>query len=144
MIDVRGAPRASFGRWLLTAFAADAVAASALVGVGGVALEIAPRRLVLPWGMVFEAFFVSSVLIYWARLAIERPRACALRFAFAVFAGTANLLLAVALSLAWLGIASAPVLIEYGAAAIPLGLGLAAVFIYFMVVGRLKARSAGG
>jgi hypothetical protein len=75
----------SFWRWTFLSLASWGVCQAVLIFLAGLALNLSPRSLLLPYLLLLWCGFVGGTLIYWARQSYPRPRAGAIRFTFAIF-----------------------------------------------------------
>ena len=74
-----------FGIFIAVVFGGHAVGMAIFVGLIGLILGIPVRNLLVPYTTLVYCGLVLSPLLYWVRLARERPKSCALRFAVAMF-----------------------------------------------------------
>lgn len=74
-----------FGIFIAVVFGGHAAGIAIFVGLAGIILGIPAHNLLVPYMTLLYCGLVLSPLLYWARLARERPKSCALRFAIAMF-----------------------------------------------------------
>ena len=96
----------NFGEWTAVIFVGNAIGSAILLGVAGVIFGLPLRGLFVPYTMLLYCGLVLSPFLYWARLAREQPKLCAIRLAIAMFLYMQVLMLALAISTIRLGILS--------------------------------------
>ena len=115
----------NFGTWTVVIFVGHAIGTGIFIGFAGFALALPPRRLLVPYMMLLYCGLVLSPLLYWARLAREQPKTCAIRLAIASFLYAQVLMLALGISAIRLGVLSqtealnnyAPIMVPFTALA---------------------------
>jgi hypothetical protein len=75
----------NFGLWTVVIFVGHAIGMAIFIGLAGILLSIPARSLLGPYTTLVYCGLVLSPLLYWARLARERPKSCAIRFGIAMF-----------------------------------------------------------
>jgi hypothetical protein len=132
-----------FGIFVAVVFGGNAAGMAIFVGFLGLILAIPARSLVVPYLTLLYCGLVLSPLLYWARVAREQPRSCALRFATAMFCYLQVIMLALAVSAIRLHILSKAETVRYfGLLIVPLS---AFMFVasYFVAWRTVKRRQAG-
>ena len=133
----------NFGKWTAVIFVGNAFGTATFLGVAGVIFDIPLRRLLIPYTLLLCCGLVLSPFLYWARLAREQPKSCAIRFAIAMFLYMQVLMLALAISTIRLGILSkTAALNEYAPVMVPFT-ALASVAGYVITRQMFQARSRG-
>ena len=99
-------PGESFGFFLAAGIGGNALGVAAFVGSIELILGAPVRSLAAPYVALLVPGFVLPPFLYWARLARDRPRSCALRFAIGMLAWTLPFTLALGFSAVWLHILS--------------------------------------
>ena len=133
----------NFGIWTGVIFVGHAIGMAIFIGLAGLILSIPARRLLVPYTTLAYCGLVLSPLLYWARLARERPKSCAVRFGIAMFLYLQVLMLALGLGAIRLGIVSqAAALNDYAPFMIPFS-ALASVLVYIAARQMLKAPQMG-
>jgi len=133
----------NFGKWTAVIFVGHAVGAAIFIRFAGFALALPARRLWVPYTMLLYCGLALSPLLYWARLAREQPKTCAIRMAIASFLYAQVFMLALGVSAIRLGVLSqtealnnyAPIMVPFTA--------LASTAIYVVRRQILKARTSG-
>lgn len=96
----------NFGLFTVTVFVGHCIGAAIFIGMAGIALDIPGRKLWAPYVALVCCGLVLSPLLYWARLARERPKTCAIRFGIAMFLYLQVVIVALGFSTIRLGILS--------------------------------------
>lgn len=132
----------NFGKWTAVIFVGNAIGTAIFLGVAGVILDLPPRRLLIPYTMLLYCGLVLSPFLYWARLAREQPKSCAIRLAIAMFLYMQVLMLALGISTIRLGILSpTAVLNDYAPVMVPFT-ALASIAGYVITRQMLQARKS--
>jgi hypothetical protein len=100
----------NFGLLLAVTFGGHAFAMAIFVGLAGLILRISLGSLWMPCIALLAAGLVLAPFLYWARLARDRPKTRAFRFAIAMFAYGDVLTAALLFGAIWVGALSAAVI----------------------------------
>lgn len=120
----------NFGIWTAVILVGHAMGMAILIGIAGLILNIPARRLLVPYTTLLYCGLVLSPLLYWARLARQRPKSCAIRLAIAVFLYSQALMLALGFSAIRLDILSQKTALnEYAPFMVPFS-ALASIVLY--------------
>jgi hypothetical protein len=109
------APRSAsseFFSLLVQTVVGTAVGAAMFVGFAGLVFGLSARSLLVPFVALIVPGPILAPFLYWARLARDRPKAFALRFAIGAFAQLQVLATALLFSAIWTGIASPTTVVE--------------------------------
>lgn len=134
----QGPGAGNFGLLLAVTFGGHAFGMAAFVGFAGLMLRISLSRLWVPYLALLVAGLVLAPFLYWARLARDRPKTSAFRFAIAMFAYGDVLTAALLFGAVWMDVLSPPVVLYD---IVPLLLpffGLMSVLVYVVVLQMLK------
>jgi hypothetical protein len=132
----------NFGKWTAVIFVGNAMGTAFFLAVASVILELPPRKLLIPYTMLLCCGLVLSPFLYWARLAREQPKSCAIRFSIAIFLYMQVLGLALAIGTVRLGILSQmAVLNDYAPLMVPFT-ALASIVGYVITCQMLQARKS--
>jgi len=96
----------NFATWTVVTLAGYGVGVAVFIGIGGLALGVPTRELLVPFAVLFSTGFVFSPSLYWSYLARERPRSSAIRLGIGMFFFFQVLMIALLLSSIRLGILS--------------------------------------
>lgn len=129
-----------FGKWLLVCLVTYALFDVAFVGLAGLALNLSPRSLLLPYVMLFSCGLLLTVLLYWTRQSYDRPKSCATRLAFSIFTYLLIFMSVLIFSVVRIGILSQSTGLDAYAPYILPGSLIAAMVVYFMARTKLQAR----
>ena len=133
----------NFGTWTAMVVVGNALGMATFVGLAGLVLSIPARRLLMPYATLVPCGFVLAPLLYWARLARERPKSCSIRLGIAMFLYFQAVILALGLDTLRLGIVSqAAALDDYALFLIPFS-ALASVLGSVVVRQMLEAHRSG-
>jgi len=125
------------------ALAVYSVGLSIVLGFLGLALNLSARSLILPYGMLLYSLLALAAFLYWARTAYERPKACALRLASAIFFSLLLFLLALAYSVVRVGLLPLRSILYYFAPCILPGSALTSLLVYVLARRRLETANLG-
>jgi len=128
----------NFGLWTVVIFIGHALGMGIFVGFAGLLLGIPARRLLVPYTTLVYCGLALSPLLYWARLARERPKSCAIRFGIAIFLYLQVLMLALGFGTIRLGILSQAEVLNTYAPFMVLFSALVSVLIYLAARQMLK------
>ncbi len=129
----------SFARWVLAFLASYAVMGLIFVGLAGLAMNLFPGQLLLPYVMLLCSGLTAAVLTFWARQAYDRPKACAIRLALASFFGSNLFMLTVLVSVVKLGVLQESTAYGYAPYILP-GSALGAISVYVVARKKLEIR----
>ena len=134
--------RVNFAKWTVVIFVANAVGTAIFTGLAGLALNLPARTLWVPYTMLLFCGLVLSPLLYWARLAREQPKSCAIRLAITFFLYSQVVMLALGVGAIRLGILSSTEEVDYYAPCMIPFTALTSVLTYVLMRRRFEARKS--
>ena len=127
------AGRESFGLFLAISFGGNAVAMAILVGLGVAVFDLPLRGAGVPYLVLLIPGLVLAPYLYWARLTLDRPKACAVRFAIGCLSYALAVSAGLLFGVVWTGILPLTTVMDDIAPVMVLFAALASTLAYVLV-----------
>ena len=132
----------AFLRWIAISYITYSVCAAVVLAIVGIALKVSIQRMLLPYLLVVSCGVVIGPLLFWVRQATDRPKTCAIRFAFVVFVFLQLFALVLAISGVKLGVVEQAAVFEYYLPCLTPGAIISSAVVYIMTRKRLSTRGS--